>query len=88
MLARDRQLSFPQLEPVLTQRLVLPVLGQVGASALLKCGGLTLRAVRRDGAALPQRDHPHHAVPIILALVHAKEDEQFVDSSTGSSRQT
>ena len=27
------------------------------------------------------RDHPHHAIPIILALLHAKEDEQFVDGS-------
>ena len=27
------------------------------------------------------QDHPHHAIPIILALLHAKEDEQFVDGS-------
>ena len=25
-------------------------------------------------------EHPHHTIPIILALVHAKEDEQYVDN--------
>ena len=31
------------------------------------------------------QDHPHHALPIILALVNAKEDEKLINSKNARS---
>ena len=74
--AKLPSVSSDKLVPLLYQmaaRMSLPTSSAADFSSVLY--GAMVRA---------SRDHPHHAVPIILALVHAKEDEQFVDGSKSS----
>lgn len=68
--------------PSVSSDKMVPLLYQMAARMSLPTSSETdFSSVLFQVMVRVSKDHPHHAIPIILALLHAKEDEQFVDGS-------
>ena len=71
--------------PSVSSDKLVPLLYQMAARMSLPADSETdFSSVLFQAMVRVSGDHPHHAIPIILALLHAKEDEQFVDGSRSS----